>query len=452
MKQKITLIAAIGLLAACASTSRADFYPDTTGELFTAGAQQLDIASVVVTNDTSNLYFTINLVGNPQATNWGSYAIALVTGPGGATNGNGSGAAISLTEGINYWATCLGWGVPQLFQYNSATATWTTSATAPTFANSSSSVSLTVPYASVGMTPGQQFEFNAYTFSGVGGALDDLANPKEASTYWNAPYTNSLLNIYPNPAPGYVYYDNTNDLFSAVAQQFDIASVAVAAPNSSAISFTINLVGNPQATNWGSYAIALVTGPGGATNGNGSGAAINLTEGINYWVVCLGWGNAQLCQYNPNTALWTTNNTGLTFANSSSSITLTMPYASLDLTPGQPFKFDAYTFSGTGGAVDELANPKEASSYFNVPYTNNLAVTYPVAIYSDATNDIWLSPAIRNWTFPRWAFGMTAAICLLPSTCWEIPRTTVVLANTPWRWSPVRVATPTAMARGSASA
>ncbi len=390
MKQKIALFAAACLLAGSASTSRADFYPDAIGDTCTTNAQ-FDIASVVVVNDTSNLYFTINFAGNPLATNLvGYYAIALVTGPGGCTNGNGSGAAISLAEGINYWVSCLSWGQPQLWRFNSTNSTWATNTTVPVFANTTNSVSLTVPYASVGLTPGQQFKFDAYTFSGTGGAVDDLANPQEASIWWNVPYTNNLVDIYPNPALGYVYFDNTNDLFTAIAQQLDIASVAVSSPNSSEISFTINLVGNPQATNWGSYAIALVTGPGGCTNGNGSGAAISLTEGINYWVTCYGWGNAQLCQYNPNTALWTTNNTGLAFTNSSSSVTLTMPYASVGLTNGERFQFDAYTFAGTGGAVDDLANPNEASSYFNVPYTNNLVETYPVAVYADATNDIWI--------------------------------------------------------------
>jgi hypothetical protein len=388
MKHKYLLFAIICSLAIYAPISRADVYTDATGDLFTAGAQQLDITSVVVTNDNSNLYFTIILAGNPQATNWGSYAIALVTGPGGATNSTGTTNAISLTEGINYWVNCLGWGNPQLWQYNASTLTWTNIGGA-IFSNSSNSISLTVPYASVGLTNGSSFQFDAYTFSGTGGAVDDLANPVQASGYWSTPYTNNLVDIYPNPTPGYIYYDKTNDLFTAGAQQLDISSVAVAAPNSSELMFTINLVGNPQATNWGSYAIALVTGPGGATNGNGSGAEINLTAGINYWVTCLGWGNPQLWQYNTNTLTWT-NIGGAIFANSPNSVSLTVPYVNVGLTPGKQFKFDAYTFSGTGGAVDDLAKSGQASSYYNVPYTNNLVETYPVAIYNDATNDIWL--------------------------------------------------------------
>jgi len=389
MKYESQLFAAVCLMFGLAFTGRADVYPDTTGELFTTGAQQLDITSVTVTSNTTNIFFTINLAGNPQATNWGSYAIALDTGAGGATNGNGSGAAISFPPGIKYWVNCLGWGSPQLWQYNSGTAAWTNLGGA-TFANTTNSVSLAVSYASVGLTNGQSFKFDAYTFSGTGGAVDDLANPAEASTYWSIPYTNSLMEIYPNPAPSYVYYDKTNDLFTTGAPQLDIASVAVSAANSSMITFTINVVGNPAATNSGSYAIALDTGAGGATNGNGSSAAISLTKGINYWVNCYGWGSPQLWQYNSGTATWT-NIGGVTFANSSNSVSLTLPYASVGLTAGQPFKFDAYTFSGTGGAVDDLANPAEASTYYNVPYTNGLALGYPVAVYTDTASDTFLS-------------------------------------------------------------
>jgi uncharacterized repeat protein (TIGR02543 family) len=157
---------------------------------------QFDISSVTVSNDAAKVYFTINLMGNPTAINWDNYAIALVTGPGGSTNGNGSGAAISNPKGINYWATCLGSGTPQLWQYNASTLNWTNIGGA-TFANSTSSVSLMVPYASLGLTAGASFQFDAYTFSGTGGALDDLANPGWASSWWNVSYASSLVESYP---------------------------------------------------------------------------------------------------------------------------------------------------------------------------------------------------------------------------------------------------------------
>ena len=191
-------MAAVSLLVAIATNARADIYPDATNDLFTTGAPQLDISSVVVTNDSVNLYFTIKLLGNPILTNWGSYAIAFVTGPSGATNGNGSGAAISLSQGINCWATCLGWGNQKLYQYNTNTLSWIANSSGLTFANSSNSVSLTVPISSLGLATGTGFQFDVFTFSSTGGAVDDLANTNQASTWWNVPYTNGVVFTYPS--------------------------------------------------------------------------------------------------------------------------------------------------------------------------------------------------------------------------------------------------------------
>jgi hypothetical protein len=196
MTNRCRFVLAACLLAFATAKVRADVYTDATNDLFTIGAPQLDIASVTVTNDSTNLYFTINLVGNPILTNWGSYAIAFVTGPGGATNGNGSGAAINLTEGINYWATSLGWGSQMLYQYNFNTQSWSTNSSRIGFANSSNSVSLTVPYAGLGLTVGASFQFDAYTFSSTGGAVDDLANPVQTVNWWSIPYTNDLVENY----------------------------------------------------------------------------------------------------------------------------------------------------------------------------------------------------------------------------------------------------------------
>jgi hypothetical protein len=196
MNNRYSFILAVCLLAFAVLKVRADVYTDATNDLFTTGAPQLDIASVTVTNDSTNLFFTIKLVGNPILTNWGSYAIAFVTGSGGATNGNGSGAAINLTKGINYWATCLGWGSQKLYQYNTNTSSWVTNNGGLTFANSSSSVSLSVPYASIGLTSGSSFQFDVYTFSSTGGAVDDLANTNIASSWWSTPYTNNLVESY----------------------------------------------------------------------------------------------------------------------------------------------------------------------------------------------------------------------------------------------------------------
>jgi len=174
-------------------------YNDATNDLFTTNAPQLDISSVGVWNNNTNLNFIIDLQGSPTPPNdWGSYSVAVVTGPGGDTNSNGSGYAISLAEGMNYWITCLGSGNPQIFAFNTNSQTWNNIGGA-SYTRNGNSMTLTVPYASLGLKAGSSIKFDVYTSSsGVGpiGAVDDLANPNRASSYWNVPYTNSLVENY----------------------------------------------------------------------------------------------------------------------------------------------------------------------------------------------------------------------------------------------------------------
>ena len=199
MQPHLARLLVLGSLVAALQSSEADLYTDATNELFSgANAPQLDISSVAVTNDSTSLYFSINLVGNPTAPNWGYYCIAFVTAPGGCTNGNGSGLSIALTEGINYWVTCQGWGNPQLYEYRPSTASWTNrGGGAVTYAAHSRSISLAVSYASLGLAAGASFQFDVYTSATGDGAVDDVANLNTASSWWNVGYTNSLLEKYP---------------------------------------------------------------------------------------------------------------------------------------------------------------------------------------------------------------------------------------------------------------
>src|SRR5262245_54802968 len=85
-------------LVACSATAYGAVYTDATGDLhdgtggganFT-GFTHLDIASVEVTNDATDLSFTFTLVGDIFATDWGKYMVGIQTAAGGgdvASNG-----------------------------------------------------------------------------------------------------------------------------------------------------------------------------------------------------------------------------------------------------------------------------------------------------------------------------------------------------------------------------
>lgn len=85
MKNVICISAAAGLVA-LAGTAQADEYFDSTGDLFDNGFTHLDISSVGITNDASNLYVTVNNVGDISSatgTDWGKYLVFFETQAGG---------------------------------------------------------------------------------------------------------------------------------------------------------------------------------------------------------------------------------------------------------------------------------------------------------------------------------------------------------------------------------
>lgn len=69
----VLLICLLGSKATLGAT-----YTDATGDgSFITTFPHLDIASVEVTNTATHISFTINLVGDPIATNWGEYQISI---------------------------------------------------------------------------------------------------------------------------------------------------------------------------------------------------------------------------------------------------------------------------------------------------------------------------------------------------------------------------------------
>ena len=198
MKQKILMIAAATAAAFFTSNSRADLYPDTVGDEFT-GNPHLDITSVEVTNNFSDVIFKIKLNGNPVAVDWGKYCIGFSTGPNGDTsaNGNGWGRPISLTQGMNYWVGSWVDGVmgAQLFNYTGAAWAGPTGAS---ISKTTNSVTINVPMAGLGKTFGDTISFDVYTTGGGGGdpAIDSLANPAQTVSSWSTPYATNLVRNY----------------------------------------------------------------------------------------------------------------------------------------------------------------------------------------------------------------------------------------------------------------
>jgi len=180
-----TLLLATGLLAAapvCAAT-----YTDAVGD-FTGGVGALDLTSVSVNNDGTSVTFTLNLAGDPTAATWYNYYIGisenLYGGVGGNLNGSGGwGKDIQMSNGgMDYFVGAY----PAYAGYS--LLTWSGSAwntTTATASQNSTSVTIPVSLAALGLAPGSSFTFDVWTSdSGSDYVLDALSDGTSRS--WNS--------------------------------------------------------------------------------------------------------------------------------------------------------------------------------------------------------------------------------------------------------------------------
>ncbi len=173
-------------------------YSDSTGDVFTtAGGGILDITSVEVSNDNVDLIFKINLAGNPVSTDWGKYLIGLDTTVGGTATGNGWGRPINMASGMDFWVGSWADGGNGAEVYNWTGTAWNlqnaTYGTAGglSFSKNASSVTIRYPYASLGLSVNDSFDFDVYSSGGGGGdgAIDALSTNGIAAGDWGNSFT-----------------------------------------------------------------------------------------------------------------------------------------------------------------------------------------------------------------------------------------------------------------------
>jgi hypothetical protein len=190
---------AIGSLVLLGSGAQATTYNDATGDTFFGGI--LDIASVEVTDNSTSLFFTINLnasISNPN--DWGNYMIGIDIGAGGDTAtpvGNPWNRPISMgAAGMDFWLGS--WvnsgGGSQLWSY---TGSWNNLSSAGVTIGAQS-VTITAPLASLGLSPGSTFNFDVYSSGADGnpGAVDSLSNPDQTISDWGNAYANGPVSQY----------------------------------------------------------------------------------------------------------------------------------------------------------------------------------------------------------------------------------------------------------------
>ena len=205
-----------GLVGLLSVSAWADTYNDSTADIdagISNGGGTLDIVSMEVTHNATDLMFTLTVNGNITTTDWGNFMIGIATGGSGTTTGNGWSRPINLDSpggGMDFWIGS--WvnagGGSQLWSYNGAT--WDGPGALGNYTmtpGAQSTLSYTVALATLGLGNGDTFYFDAYSTGGGGSdsAVDALSNPNISITSWSEVYTSSLggdgLSSYTIPEP-----------------------------------------------------------------------------------------------------------------------------------------------------------------------------------------------------------------------------------------------------------
>jgi hypothetical protein len=199
------------VFCAAATYSQAATILDSAGDIdpgISTGGGTLDILSMEVSSNGTDIAFALTLNGNVSSTDWGQFMIGIATGKtDGTLTGNGWGRPISLSYdndpfaaqivGMNYWiGSWVDGGGAELLSYSGAAWTGpTTLAGYSVVAGATSTLNYSIPLASLGLAGGDTFYFDAYSSGGGGAdsAIDALSNPNFSITDWAGPYTSSTV-------------------------------------------------------------------------------------------------------------------------------------------------------------------------------------------------------------------------------------------------------------------
>jgi hypothetical protein len=188
----------VALLAAAAPSFGGTSYSDATGDL-AVGPSILDIVSVEVSNDATDISFTFTLAGDIVATDWGKYMVGIDIDGNDATgdvNGNGWVRPITMNpDGMDYWiGTWVDFGNgAELRSWDGAAWQLDLATYNPdpiSISKTQYTATVTVPLASMGLGIGDMFWFDAYSSGGGGSdsAIDALSSSTPSVTDWDGPF------------------------------------------------------------------------------------------------------------------------------------------------------------------------------------------------------------------------------------------------------------------------
>jgi MYXO-CTERM domain-containing protein len=197
---------ALGSALIVAGAANAAVYNDATGDLFDNSMTNLDIQSVQVSDNGSNITFSVTTVGFQ---NWTKYMIFIDSDPTGGTSSNAWSRPVDLSGAsiehfIGGWVD-QGSNNSQNVTFRNGGWDW---GNYETFSSSVSgnTVSYTVSLASLGLSAGSTVYFDVATSGGGNDpGVDHLSRSTPATPGWGTASTaGAFLSYQVSPAPGAV--------------------------------------------------------------------------------------------------------------------------------------------------------------------------------------------------------------------------------------------------------
>ena len=171
MKKLILMLGATAMVAG----ANAVVFSDTIGDVnMPAGYfANNDIKSVTVTNDSSNVYFNIELAGSiTSGFDWGKYAIMIDSAAGGYTGVNPTvwNRSIQMPAGMDHWigAWVDGGGGHQVHNYTGVANNWNNPAGNEGVSLAGNNFTIAVGFAEIGVSMYSTFCFDVMSSGGGG--------------------------------------------------------------------------------------------------------------------------------------------------------------------------------------------------------------------------------------------------------------------------------------------
>ena len=197
-------------------------FNDAIGDIdagISTGSGTLDLVSMEVSHTATDIQFKLTVNGNISSTDWGKFMVGIANNKGyGTSTSDGWARPITMSAngGMTNWLGSWVDGGGGAENRSNQTSWGLTGATYngnfgnfALAAGAQSTITYGVSIASLGMSIGDTFRFDAYSSGGGGGdsAVDALANPNVAITSWGQAYDSGTSNSFSYtltaiPAPG----------------------------------------------------------------------------------------------------------------------------------------------------------------------------------------------------------------------------------------------------------